>query len=155
MIPGLAKYFDHAESFLKEQVIRPPGGGGPAFGATRHSPDNPISGMAPLLNLQTAGVRKWLITRVFSRGGENIVDKCGFLPPISPKIQSQRESYDNILILQIFLLTKNRHPLENRAILSDYQAYSWTFPHLFHRFCGKVSSRTDMLVSLFLPQDLS
>ena len=53
MITGLAKYFDHAESFLKEQVIRPPGEGDPAFGATRHSPDNPISGMAPFLNLQT------------------------------------------------------------------------------------------------------
>jgi hypothetical protein len=92
MITGLAKYFDHAEPFLKEQVIRPPGGGDLAFGATRHSPDDPISGMAPLLNLQTAWVRNSFITWVFSRGGENIVDKCGFLTAISPKIQSQRQS---------------------------------------------------------------
>jgi hypothetical protein len=106
MIPGLAKYFDHAEAFQKMRVIRLSRTSNPAFGATRHSPDNPISGMAPLLNLQTAWVRKWLITWVFSRGGENIVDKCGYLQPISLKIQSQRESYDNILILLIFLLTQ-------------------------------------------------
>jgi hypothetical protein len=88
MIPGLAKYFDHAESFLKMQVIRPSRGSNPAFGGTSHSPDKPVPGMAPVLNLRTAWVRNWLIYWVFSEAGENIVDKCGFLAPISSKIQS-------------------------------------------------------------------
>jgi hypothetical protein len=88
MISGLAKYFDNAESFLKMQVIRPSRGSDPAFGGTSHSPDNPVSGMAPSLNLRTEWVRNWLISWVFSEAGENIVDKCGFLAPISSKIQS-------------------------------------------------------------------
>jgi hypothetical protein len=106
MIPGLAKYFDDAQSFLNMHVIGPSRGGDPAFGATSHSPDNPVSDMAPFLNLRTVWVRNWPITWVFSEAGGNIVDKCGFLTPIAPKTQSQRESYGNILILLIFLLTQ-------------------------------------------------
>src|SRR3989304_8816856 len=99
MIPGLAKYFDHAESILKMQLIRLSRASDPAFGATSQFSDNPVSGMAPNPNLRTAWVRIWLITWVFSEAGANIVDKCGFLAPISSKIQSQRQSDDNILIL--------------------------------------------------------
>jgi hypothetical protein len=106
MIPGLAKYFDHAEPLLKMQVIRLSKEGDPAFGAESHSPDNPVTGISLVLNLGTAWFWNWLISSVFSEAGENIVDKCGFLAPISPKIQSQRDSYDNILILIIFLLTQ-------------------------------------------------
>jgi hypothetical protein len=62
MIPGLAKYFDPAESFLKMQLIRLSRASDPAFGAASQFPDNPISGMAPSLNLETAWVRNWLIS---------------------------------------------------------------------------------------------
>ena len=106
MISGLAKYFNDAQSFLNMHVIRPSRGGDPVFGATSHSPDNPVSDMAPLLNLRTVWFRNWPITRVFSEAGENIVDKYGFLTPISSKIQSWTEYYYNIMILLIFLFTQ-------------------------------------------------
>ena len=106
MIPGLAKYFDHAESFLKMEIIRLSRGGNPVFGAESHSPANPVTGVAPSLNLRTTWGKKWLIYWVFLETSENIVDKYGPLTPISSKIQSQREYNHNNKILFAFLLTQ-------------------------------------------------
>ena len=57
------------------RIIRPSRKSDPAFGAISHFWDNPVSGMAPSLNLGTAWVKNWLIIWVFSKGSENIVDK--------------------------------------------------------------------------------
>jgi hypothetical protein len=65
MIPGMAKYFDHAETFLKMQLIGLSRASDPEFGGTSRVSDSPVSGMAPLLNLRTAWFRNWLISWVF------------------------------------------------------------------------------------------